>query len=59
MADAMRIAFADRAIWMGDADFAAVPAKGCSQMLSAWRGLPLKAFNDVEPGKRPRSSMAP
>jgi gamma-glutamyltranspeptidase / glutathione hydrolase len=28
MADAMRIAFADRAIWMGDADFAAVPAKG-------------------------------
>ncbi len=28
MAEAMRIAFADRAIWMGDADFAPVPAKG-------------------------------
>ncbi|MCB2003522.1 MAG: gamma-glutamyltransferase [Rhodoferax sp.] len=28
MADAMRLAFADRAIWMGDADFAPVPAKG-------------------------------
>ena len=28
MAEAMRIAFADRAIWMGDADFANVPARG-------------------------------
>jgi gamma-glutamyltranspeptidase/glutathione hydrolase len=28
MADAMRLAFADRAIWMGDADFVPVPAKG-------------------------------
>jgi gamma-glutamyltranspeptidase/glutathione hydrolase len=28
MADAMRIAFADRAIWMGDADFVPVPARG-------------------------------
>jgi gamma-glutamyltranspeptidase/glutathione hydrolase len=28
MADALRIAFADRAEWMGDADFVPVPAKG-------------------------------
>ena len=28
MADAMRIAFADRATWMGDADFSCVPEKG-------------------------------
>ena len=28
MADAMRIAFSDRAIWMGDADFVPVPARG-------------------------------
>jgi gamma-glutamyltranspeptidase / glutathione hydrolase len=28
MADAMRVAFADRSIWMGDADFVPVPARG-------------------------------
>jgi len=28
MADAMRVAFADRSIWMGDPDFVSVPAKG-------------------------------
>jgi len=28
MAEAMRIAFADRAVWMGDADFVPVPSKG-------------------------------
>ena len=28
MADAMRLAFADRAVWMGDADFVPVPARG-------------------------------
>ncbi|HEY6135751.1 MAG TPA: gamma-glutamyltransferase [Rubrivivax sp.] len=28
MADAMRIAFADRSIWMGDADFEVMPQKG-------------------------------
>ena len=28
MAEAMRIAFADRAVWMGDSDFADVPSKG-------------------------------
>lgn len=28
MADAMRLAFADRAVWMGDDDFVPVPAKG-------------------------------
>ena len=28
MADAMRVAFSDRSIWMGDADFKPVPTKG-------------------------------
>jgi gamma-glutamyltranspeptidase/glutathione hydrolase len=28
MADAMRLAFADRAVWMGDDDFVPVPARG-------------------------------
>jgi len=28
MADSMRLAFADRAVWMADADFVPVPAKG-------------------------------
>jgi gamma-glutamyltranspeptidase/glutathione hydrolase len=28
MAEAMRLAFADRAVWMGDSDFASVPTKG-------------------------------
>ena len=28
MADAMRLAFADRGIWMGDSDFVCVPGKG-------------------------------
>lgn len=28
MAEAMRVAFADRAVWMGDADFVPVPARG-------------------------------
>lgn len=28
MADAMRLAFADRSIWMGDSDFVCVPGKG-------------------------------
>ncbi|WP_051241626.1 gamma-glutamyltransferase [Azohydromonas australica] len=28
MAEAMRIAFADRSVWMGDADFVPVPSKG-------------------------------
>jgi gamma-glutamyltranspeptidase / glutathione hydrolase len=28
MADAMRLAFADRGVWMGDADFAYVPVRG-------------------------------
>ena len=28
MAEAMRLAFADRADWMGDADFVPVPTKG-------------------------------
>jgi gamma-glutamyltranspeptidase / glutathione hydrolase len=37
MADAMRISFADRAVWMADADFVPVPAKGL--LASGYVGL--------------------
>ena len=47
MADAMRIAFSDRAVWMGDADFVPVPAKGLlSPDYVAMRGA------DIVPGVR-------
>lgn len=39
MAEAMRIAFADRAVWMGDADFSYVPEKGLiDPVYTAMRG---------------------
>ena len=42
MADAMRIAFADRAVWMGDADFVPVPGRGLlDDRYVALRGEPL------------------
>jgi len=37
MTDAMRVAFADRAVWMADADFAPVPQKGL--LATAYVGL--------------------
>jgi gamma-glutamyltranspeptidase/glutathione hydrolase len=44
MADAMRTAFADRAVWMGDADFSYVPAKGLiDPAYTAVRGAPISA----------------
>ena len=47
MADAMRTAFADRAVWMGDADFVPVPSKGLlNPTYLALRGAP------VTPGVR-------
>jgi gamma-glutamyltranspeptidase/glutathione hydrolase len=42
MADAMRTAFADRAVWMGDADFVPVPSKGLLHPdYVALRGAPI------------------
>jgi gamma-glutamyltranspeptidase/glutathione hydrolase len=47
MAEAMRIAFADRAVWMGDADFVPVPAKGLlAEPYTDTRGLA------IVPGQR-------
>jgi gamma-glutamyltranspeptidase/glutathione hydrolase len=44
MASAMRIAFADRSIWMGDADFVPVPSKGLlDPRYVALRGAPIMA----------------
>jgi gamma-glutamyltranspeptidase / glutathione hydrolase len=53
MADAMRIAFADRAVWMGDADFVAVPAKG---LLAP--GYALLRGNALTPGMRAPNPVA-
>jgi gamma-glutamyltranspeptidase/glutathione hydrolase len=47
MADAMRIAFADRSIWMGDADFVSVPGRGLIN--STYAGLRGAA---IVPGQR-------
>jgi gamma-glutamyltranspeptidase/glutathione hydrolase len=50
MADAMRIAFADRAIWMADADFVPVPANGLlNPMYLALRGAPITPGVRLQP----------
>jgi gamma-glutamyltranspeptidase/glutathione hydrolase len=44
MASAMRLAFADRSIWMGDSDFVPVPSKGLlDPRYVALRGAPIMA----------------
>jgi gamma-glutamyltranspeptidase/glutathione hydrolase len=54
MADAMRIAFADRANWMGDADFVKVPTKGLIN--SAYLGMRDDA---IVPGVRLQPNPSP
>jgi gamma-glutamyltranspeptidase/glutathione hydrolase len=50
MADAMRVAFADRAVWMGDADFSYVPAKGLlDPAYTDMRGAPIKKDERISP----------
>jgi gamma-glutamyltranspeptidase / glutathione hydrolase len=50
MAEAMRVAFADRAVWMGDADFSYVPAKGLiDRAYTAERGAPIAADARISP----------
>jgi gamma-glutamyltranspeptidase / glutathione hydrolase len=50
MADAMRVAFADRAVWMGDADFSYVPAKGLiDPAYTVQRGAPISATARISP----------
>lgn len=59
MAEAMRTAFADRAVWMGDADFSYVPTKGLiAREYTAMRGEPIAptarlAVNPVAGDPRP------
>jgi gamma-glutamyltranspeptidase/glutathione hydrolase len=54
MAEAMRLAFADRSIWMGDADFAPVPAKGLLHPAYVGRRSAL-----IVPGERMDPNPAP
>ncbi len=50
MADAMRIAFADRANWMGDADFVNVPERGLlNPTYVGLRGAPILATTRLTP----------
>lgn len=50
MADAMRIAFADRGTWMGDADFSYVPEKGLiNSVYLMIRGAPITAGARITP----------
>jgi gamma-glutamyltranspeptidase/glutathione hydrolase len=50
MADAMRTAFADRAIWMGDADFVPVPTVGLLHPdYVALRGAPITPGTRLQP----------
>ena len=64
MAEAMRTAFADRAVWMGDADFSYVPAKGLlNSTYTQLRGEPIAptarlAVNPVAGDPRPYDMAA-
>jgi len=50
MIEAMRLAYADRAIWMGDSDFAYVPAKGLlNPNYVALRGANIKLNSRITP----------
>jgi gamma-glutamyltranspeptidase / glutathione hydrolase len=50
MAEAMRIAFADRGTWMGDADFSYVPERGLvDPTYLALRGAPIKPDARITP----------
>lgn len=50
MAEAMRIAFADRATWMGDADFSYVPDKGLiNSAYTTIRGAPISPDARITP----------
>ena len=54
MADAMRLAFADRSIWMGDADFVPVPMKGLlNDSYVGLRGAAIVPGTRIEPNPAP------
>ena len=54
MADAMRIAFSDRSIWMGDSDFVSVPMKGLlDATYTGLRGAPIIPGMRINPNPLP------
>ena len=54
MADAMRLAFADRSIWMGDSDFVCVPGKGLlDPTYVALRGAAIVPGTRITPNPTP------
>jgi gamma-glutamyltranspeptidase/glutathione hydrolase len=54
MADAMRLAFADRSIWMGDADFVPVPMKGLlDATYVGLRGAAIVPGSRIDPNPAP------
>jgi gamma-glutamyltranspeptidase / glutathione hydrolase len=54
MADAMRTAFADRSIWMGDADFVPVPQRGLlDDTYVGLRGAPITPGARIDPNPLP------
>jgi gamma-glutamyltranspeptidase/glutathione hydrolase len=60
MADAMRLAFADRGVWMADADFVPVPSKGLIDgTYLAGRGAGLKPGARLQPATLTSSDPRP
>ncbi|HEY8370952.1 MAG TPA: gamma-glutamyltransferase, partial [Thermodesulfobacteriota bacterium] len=54
MAEALRIGFADRSVWMGDADFAYVPARGLLHpVYTAMRGDLIDPDGRIDPAPAP------
>ena len=54
MADAMRLAFADRSIWMGDSDFVPVPGKGLlNPSYTGLRGAVIVPDSRLDPNPLP------
>src|SRR5437016_5727628 len=56
MAETMRRAYADRAAYLGDADFVSVPV---ADLTSPKYAAKLREANAIQPRKRPLSSMTP
>jgi len=60
MADAMRLAFADRGVWMADADFVPVPAKGLiNDTYLAGRGAAIPPGQRLRPATLQSSDPRP
>jgi gamma-glutamyltranspeptidase / glutathione hydrolase len=54
MADAMRVAFSDRSIWMGDSDFVSVPGRGLlNPTYTGLRGAAIVPGSRIDPNPVP------